>query len=102
MVYITPPNEAAPGRLSYGHAYNKILAAHRRSPLTSASSVVMLVAPDVDALSASKMLSRLFRQDDVIYTIIPVASVEDFRRVREELMENNEVRGSPDSWDDAN
>ncbi|KAJ3564283.1 hypothetical protein NP233_g8402 [Leucocoprinus birnbaumii] len=91
MVYITPPNQTAPGKPSYGDAYNKILAAHRRSPLTSASSVVMLVAPDVDALCASKMLSRLFKQDDVIYTIIPVAGVEDFTRIRDELMENNEL-----------
>lgn len=92
MVYITPPIQTAPGKTSYGDAYNNILAAHRRSPLTSASSVVMLVSPDVDALCASKMLARLFKQDDVIYTIIPVAGVEDFTRVREELRENNEVR----------
>ncbi|KAF9453265.1 cell division control protein 45 [Macrolepiota fuliginosa MF-IS2] len=91
MVYITPPDQTAPGRSYYDDAYNNILAAHRRSPLTSASSVVMLVAPDVDALCASKMLARLFRQDDVIYTIIPVAGVEDFTRVREELRENNEL-----------
>lgn len=91
MVYISPPDQAAPGRISYGDAYNNILAAHRRSPLTSASSVVMLVAPDVDALCASKMLARLLKQDDVIYTIVPVAGVEDFTRVREELRENNEV-----------
>lgn len=96
MVYITPPDQTAPGKSSYGDAYNKILAAHRRSPLTSASSVVMLVAPDVDALCASKMLSRLFRQDDVIYTIIPVAGVEDFTRIRDELMQNNEVREPAD------
>ncbi|KXN90547.1 Protein TSD2 [Leucoagaricus sp. SymC.cos] len=91
MVYITPPEQASPGKKSYGDVYSKILAAHRRSPLTSASSVVMLVAPDVDALCASKMLSRLFKQDDVIYTVIPVAGVEDFTRVRGELMENNEL-----------
>ena len=96
MVYITPLDQTVPGRSSYGDAYNKILAAHRRSPLTSASSVVMLVAPDVDALCASKMLSRLFRQDDVIYTIIPVAGVEDFTRIRDELMQNNEVREPAD------
>lgn len=94
MVYITPPGQTDPGRSSYGDAYSKILAAHRRSPSTSASSVMMLVAPDVDALCASKMLSRLFRQDDVIYTIIPVAGVEDFTRIRNELAENNEVRGA--------
>lgn len=92
MVFISPPDQTAPGKPSYGSAYNHILTAHRRSPLTSASSVILLVAPDTDALCASKMLARLFKQDDVIYTIIPVAGVEDFTAVREELRENNQVR----------
>jgi cell division control protein 45 len=92
MVFITPPDHTQPGKQSYADAYNAILAAHRRSPLTSASSVIVLVAPDVDALCASKMLARLFKQDDVIYTIIPVAGVEDFTTIREELRHNNEVR----------
>ncbi|XP_006458240.1 hypothetical protein AGABI2DRAFT_199684 [Agaricus bisporus var. bisporus H97] len=91
MVFITPPDHAQPGKQSYADAYNAILAAHRRSPLTSASSVIVLVAPDVDALCASKMLARLFKQDDVIYTIIPVAGVDDFTTIKDELRQNNEL-----------
>ena len=53
MVYLPPPHLASETRPSYGEAYAKILATHRRSPATSASSVIILVSPDVDALCAA-------------------------------------------------
>ncbi len=92
MVFIPPPQLATATRKSYGDAYNSILTAHRRSPLTSASSVVMLVAPDVDALCAARMLAALFRQDDVLYRIIPVSGISELHVVRDDLMTIPEVR----------
>ncbi|EPQ58375.1 CDC45-like protein [Gloeophyllum trabeum ATCC 11539] len=86
MVFIPPPHLASASRPSYGEAYANILAAHRRSPLTSASSVIMLVAPDVDALCAARMLANLFKQDDVMHRIIPVSGIAELERMREELM----------------
>ncbi|OSD08699.1 CDC45-like protein [Trametes coccinea BRFM310] len=85
MVYLPPPHLASASRPSYGEAYAKILAAHRRSPKTAASSVIMLVAPDVDALCASKMLADLFKQDDVMHRIIPVSGHAELERIRDEL-----------------
>ncbi|TFK55169.1 CDC45-like protein [Heliocybe sulcata] len=85
MVYIPPPQLASASRPSYGEAYANILAAHRRSPLTSASSVIMLVAPDVDALCAARMLADLFKQDDVMHRIIPVSGIAELERMRDEL-----------------
>ncbi|CAK5279352.1 unnamed protein product [Mycena citricolor] len=90
MVYLPPPQLAA-SRPSYGHAYSKILKAHRQSPLTSAASVIILVAPDVDALCASRMLAALFNHDDVTYRIIPVSGVSDLERERDELLELTEL-----------
>ncbi|TFK42714.1 cell division control protein 45 [Crucibulum laeve] len=84
MVFLPPP-QLASGRNSYVEAYNAILTAHRKSPLTSASSVIMLVAPNVDALCASRMLADLFKQDDVGYRIRPVAGLEELGVIREEL-----------------
>jgi cell division control protein 45 len=91
-MYLVPPYLATASRPSYADAYTRILAAHRRSPLSSASSVIILVAPDVDALCAAKMLSELFKQDDVIYRIIPVSGIDDLSRIRDDLVSYPEVR----------
>lgn len=97
MVYLPPPTargEGSSNRRSYNHAYNKILNAHRTNPLASASSVVLLVAPDVDALCAARMFASLFRQDDVMYQIKPVSGIAELEHVRDELMTSSEVRDS--------
>ena len=91
MVYLPPPQLASASRPSYGNAYSNILAAHRRSPLTSASSVILLVAPDVDALCAAKMLAELLKQDDVMHRIIPVSGVAELESMKDELATYNEV-----------
>jgi cell division control protein 45 len=91
MVYIPPPHLSTPSRPSYAEAYTNILAAHRRSPLTSASSVIILVAPDVDALCAARMLTDLFKQDDVMHRLVPVSGIAELERVREELMPLTQV-----------
>ncbi|KAI0687122.1 CDC45-like protein [Cytidiella melzeri] len=85
MVYLPPPHLASPTRPSYGEAYANILATHRRSPLTSAASVIILVAPDVDALCAARMLADLLKQDDVMYRVIPVAGHAQLESTRDEL-----------------
>lgn len=85
---------SAPRQRTYDAAYRSILAARRRSPSASAASVVMLVAPEVDALCAARMLSALFKQDDVPYRIIPVASFQGLTDIRDELMQHAEVRES--------
>lgn len=91
MVYLAPPQLASASRPSYGDAYTSILATHRRSPLTSASSVILLVAPDVDALCAAKMLEELLKQDDVMHRTIPVSGVAELEAVKDELATYNEV-----------
>jgi len=92
MVFLPPPHLASASRPAYAEAYANILAAHRRSPLTSASSVIILVAPDVDALCAAKMLAELLKQDDVMHRIIPVSGLVDLERMKDELVTYVEVR----------
>ena len=92
MVYLPPPHLASASRPSYAEAYANILAAHRRSPLTSASSVIMLVAPDVDALCAARMLADLLTQDDVMYRLIPVSGHAELEKQRDELATYADVR----------
>ncbi|EIW85425.1 CDC45-like protein [Coniophora puteana RWD-64-598 SS2] len=91
MVYLPPPQLASASRPSYAEAYAKILASHRRSPLTSASSVILLVAPDVDALCAARMLAELLKQDDVMHRIIPVSGHAELEDMRTELLSYDEL-----------
>ncbi|KAF9218521.1 CDC45-like protein [Gyrodon lividus] len=91
MVYLPPPQLASASRPSYGEAYSNILAVHRRSPLTSASSVILLVAPDVDALCAANMLAELLQQDDVMHRIIPVSGIAELESMRVELAAYTEL-----------
>ena len=91
MVYLPPPHLASATRPSYGEAYANVLATHRRSPLTSAASVIILVAPDVDALCAARMLADLLKQDDVMYRIIPVAGHAQLETIRDELAKYSDV-----------
>lgn len=88
MVFLSPPS---PSRSSYGEAYTRILETHRRSPLTSASSVILLIAPDVDALCTAKMLAELLRQDDVMHRVIPVSGIAELENMKQELATYNEV-----------
>ncbi|TCD66689.1 hypothetical protein EIP91_001043 [Steccherinum ochraceum] len=91
MVYLPPPQFASASRPSYAEAYARILAAHRRSPLTSAASVILLVAPDVDSLCAASMLADLLKGDDVMHRIIPVSGHADLEQKRDELATYNDL-----------
>ena len=98
MVYIPPPQIANGRRPSYAETYSRIVAQFRSSPLTSASSVIILAAPDVDALCAARMLSDLFTQDDVIHRILPVSGFSELEQIRGELLKYAEVRRLPFSY----
>ncbi|KAF8078083.1 CDC45-like protein [Lyophyllum atratum] len=91
MGFIPPPHLANGAQPSYAETYSHILAEFRSSPLVSASSVLILVAADVDALCAARMLSNLFRQDDVIHRIVPIPGFRELEAAREDIIENVEV-----------
>ncbi|KIM65142.1 hypothetical protein SCLCIDRAFT_15082 [Scleroderma citrinum Foug A] len=91
MVYLAPPHLASASKPSYAEAYANILATQRRSPLTSASSVILLVAPDVDAICAAKMLAELLMQDDIMHRIIPVSGIAELENMKYELATYNEL-----------
>lgn len=52
----------------------------------------MLVAPDVDAICAARMLADVFKQDDVMHRIIPVSGHAELERMRDELATYSDVR----------
>lgn len=90
MVYALS-EASTPRQKTYDASYRSILTARRRSPSSSAASVVLLVAPEVDALCAARMLSFLFKQDDVPYRIVPVSAYEGLAEMRDELKQHSEV-----------
>ncbi|KAH7107552.1 CDC45-like protein [Auriculariales sp. MPI-PUGE-AT-0066] len=86
MVFVSPSS-----RRSYADVYTFILNAYRRSPSTAASSIVILVAPDVDALCAARILQTLLRQDKVLHRMIPISGMEAFEQQRDELVEQKDL-----------
>lgn len=94
MVYLPPPHLETPARPGYERAYHDILATHRRAPRSAASSLIMLVAPDADALCAARMLADLLKQDDIMHRIIPVSGMNELERIRDDLVATAEVRAS--------
>jgi cell division control protein 45 len=94
-MYIVPPQlKGATNPVSYRDAYSDILQQHRRAPQTSASSIMILVAPDVDALCAARMLETLLRQDNITHRIRPVAGLTALVDVKNELLDYHDVSKS--------
>ena len=94
-MYIVPPHlKSATNPVSYQDAYNDILQQHRRTPQTSASSIMIIVAPDVDALCAARMLETLLRQDNITHRIRPVAGLTALVDVKGELLDYHDVSKS--------
>ena len=91
-MYIVPAHlKSATNPVSYQDAYNDILQQHRRTPQTSASSIMIIVAPDVDALCAARMLETLLRQDNITHRIRPVAGLTALVDVKNELLDYHDV-----------
>jgi len=69
----------------YAYAYQQIVARARGQ---AACSTFLLVAPDVDALCAARLLSALLKTDDVPHQTVPVGSwaqlAEEAQQLRDE------------------
>ena len=52
---------------------------------------MIIVAPDVDALCAARMLETLLRQDNITHRIRPVAGLAALVDVKNELLDYHEV-----------
>lgn len=58
-------------------------------------SVLMLVAPDVDAICAARILATFFRQDNIDHKVTPVAGFGDvIKELQRELAGAERVRSS--------
>jgi cell division control protein 45 len=52
---------------------------------------MIIVAPDVDALCAARMLETLLRQDNITHRIRPVAGLTSLVDVKNELLDYHDV-----------
>ncbi|KAK0547551.1 DNA replication initiation factor cdc45 [Tilletia horrida] len=81
----------------YTHAYNTIFkAARSRSGSSSqggsSTAVLLLVAPDIDAICAARILIQLLKDDDIPYHVIPVNGYATLHNVVEEhIVENDNL-----------
>ena len=87
MVYISPSSER-----TFADAYRAIVSAYRRSPSTAASSIIILVAPDVDALCAARILQTLLKHDEIQHRLIPVSGMDNLEVQRDYLIKQSDVR----------
>lgn len=74
----------------YPTAYQSIVSRARASP---DCTTFLLVSPDVDALCAARALAFLFKQDDVVARIHPVAGWDHVHDMRVELEDKDVSRG---------
>jgi cell division control protein 45 len=72
----------------YANAYQSIVSRHRAA---SASSILIAVAPDVDALCAASMLATLLSQDNITHRITPVAGLVALVDLKDDLATADQV-----------
>lgn len=77
---------------TFPRAYKEIRDSARASASTSNAGqvgVLVLVAPDVDALCACRILVGLLRHDQIGHNVVPVAGWNELSRVNREMVEGN-------------
>ncbi|KAH7340891.1 CDC45-like protein [Rhizoctonia solani] len=90
MVIVVPP--AGRAQRTYATEYKSIVARYVRSPAKSASSIVIISSPDVDALCATRILVSMFRNEGVLHRVTPIAGYPDLTTYREELLKSPELQ----------
>ena len=89
-------------RRSYPRAYREILASARASSSSGSSSgtgqvsILILVAPDVDALCACRILVGLLKHDQIGYNVVPVSGWSELARVNREMVDGDGKVGESD------
>ncbi|KAG8821865.1 hypothetical protein FRC17_009712 [Serendipita sp. 399] len=73
---------------NYEEAYQSIVSQHRAA---SASSILIAVAPDVDALCAAAMLATLLAQDNITHRIMPIAGISALVNLKDYLAERAQL-----------
>lgn len=109
MPLLQPPSpDQRPSDLTYTHAYNSIVSRVRRSGGSGSGGVVILCGVDAvsldiyilhnrsrltrqDGLLAARILSTLFRQDDVPYRLIPIGGYAELEAKRDEIINSDEL-----------
>lgn len=69
--------------------------------LSGTCAVLILVALDVDALCATKMLCTMLRNDYIPHKIHPVAGWNDLQKANDAVVQNQEDVGRPSIWNFA-
>ncbi|QRW14540.1 PAB-dependent poly(A)-specific ribonuclease subunit PAN2 [Ceratobasidium sp. AG-Ba] len=90
MVVVVPPSGRA--QRTYATEYKSIVGRYVRSPAKSASSIVIISAPDVDALCATRILTSMFRNEGVLHRVTPISGYPDLTEYREELLKSPELQ----------
>ena len=87
---LAPPDTSNPHSQSYGTAYRDIVNTSRKRQ-SSANAVVILAAPDVDALCGVRILVDMLKIDGILHNVRVVSGYAELENVRAEIVEDAEV-----------
>lgn len=87
---LAPPDTSNPRIKSYGSAYKEIINTSRKRQ-SSANAVVILAAPDVDALCGVRILVDMLKIDGILHNVRVVSGYAELENVRGEIVEDPEV-----------
>lgn len=87
---LAPPDTSNPHNQSYGSAYKEIVNLSRKRQ-SSANAVVILAAPDVDALCGVRILVDMLKIDGILHNVRVVSGYAELENVRSEIVEDSEV-----------
>ncbi|PWN48542.1 CDC45-like protein [Violaceomyces palustris] len=86
------PVAASSRAKDYSHAYHQIMQLSRNSR-SSSTSVLILVATDIDAIAATRILTSLLTEDDVPHRVVPVEGYRGLMRILEDdVSENHDLQ----------
>ncbi|WVR08235.1 hypothetical protein IAU60_005282 [Kwoniella sp. DSM 27419] len=92
MPLLQPPSDdLRPSELTYTHAYNSVISRVRRRGGSGTGRVVILAGTDVDGLLAARILTSLFKNDDVPYRLVPVGGYAELEARRDEALASDEL-----------
>ncbi|TIB42700.1 hypothetical protein E3P86_00239 [Wallemia ichthyophaga] len=87
---LAPPDTSNPRIKSYGSAYKEIINTSRKRQ-SSANAVVILAAPDVDALCGVRILVDMLKIDGILHNVRVVSGYAELENVRGEIVEDPEL-----------
>ncbi|BEI83339.1 hypothetical protein CcaverHIS002_0312070 [Cutaneotrichosporon cavernicola] len=92
MPLLLPPGpDLRPSELTYTDGYNSIVSRVQRRRGTGSGGIVIICGVDLDGLLAARILTSLFKQDNVPYQLVPVGGYTDLDIKSREALKSEDL-----------